>query len=228
MNVHSCQYSFYILWQWIVTIHINEFHLDCVMPYLKRLPDTPEPIDCRILTAALDLFVSNGYHNVSVHHIQKQADVSIGSIYNHFGGKDGIAKALYDHVVNEVDELVAEVMAEHESPLQQIKEIIKQLFEHTETHGEIIAFVFHAKHPEFLHENELICNSEPFVKLRDIVKKAMQQDEIQTTDTWVATSIIFGGMIRMIQLRLDNVIEQPLPSYYDSLINSALAGLQKT
>jgi len=196
------------------------------MPYLKRQVESPEPIDCRILTSALDLFVANGYHNVSVHEIQKQADVSIGSIYNHFGGKDGIAKALYDHIINEIDELVIDVSNEFDSPIVQIKEIIRQLFNHTETHSNIIAFAFHAKHPEFLQEEALITKTVPFIKIRGIVEKAMEQGELNKTNTWVATSLIFGGMMRMIQLRLDNVIEEPLPEYYSMLIESALGGLQ--
>ncbi len=196
------------------------------MPYLKRQAQSPEPIDCRILTAALDLFVANGYHKVSVHEIQKKADVSIGSIYNHFGGKDGIAKALYDHIINEIDELVIDISNEFDSSLVQIKEIIRQLFNHTETHSNIIAFAFHAKHPEFLQEEALICKTAPFIKIRDIVENAMDQGELKKTNTWVATSLIFGGMIRMIQLRLDNVIEEPLPEYYSMLIETALGGLQ--
>ena len=76
------------------------------MPYLKKPVPQPEPIDCRILSAALDLFVRDGYHNVSIHHIQKQANVSIGSIYNHFGGKEGVARALYIHILKEMEELV--------------------------------------------------------------------------------------------------------------------------
>ena len=197
------------------------------MPYLKRIPDNPEPIDCKILTAALNLFVANGYHNVSVHQIQKLADVSIGSIYNHFGGKDGVAKALYDHIINEIDELVDDVVNEFNSPLKQIEEIIRQLFEHTESHSNIIAFVFHAKHPEFLQEEALICKTAPFIKIRDIVEAAMQQGELRKTNIWVATSTIFGGVIRMIQLRLDGVIEEPLPEYYSMLIDTVLGGLQK-
>ncbi|MEH6456674.1 MAG: TetR/AcrR family transcriptional regulator [Cocleimonas sp.] len=197
------------------------------MPYLKREAENPEPIDCRILTAALNLFVANGYHNVSVHEIQKLGNVSIGSIYNHFGGKDGIAKALYDHIINEIDELVDDVVSNFNSPLKQVEEIIRQLFEHTESHSNIIAFAFHAKHPEFLHEDALICKTAPFIKIRDIVEAAMEQDELRRTNTWVATSTIFGGMIRMIQLRLDGVIEEPLPEYYSMLIDTILGGLKK-
>ncbi len=197
------------------------------MPYLKREAESPEPIDCRILTAALTLFVANGYHKVSIHQIQKLASVSIGSIYNHFGGKDGIAKSLFDHIVNEIDELVDDVTNQFDSPLIQIKEIIRQLFGHTESHSNIIAFAFHAKHPEFLQEEALICKTAPFIKIRDIVEAAMEQDELRRTNTWVATSTIFGGMIRMIQLRLDGVIEEPLPEYYSMLIDTVLGGLQK-
>ncbi len=197
------------------------------MPYLKRIPESPEPIDCRILTAALNLFVANGYHKVSVHEIQKLADVSIGSIYNHFGGKDGIAKALYEHIINEIDELVDDVVNEFNSPLKQVEEIIRQLFEHTESHSNIIAFAFHAKHPEFLHEEALIFKTAPFIKIKDIVEAAMEQEELRRTNSWVAISMIFGGMIRMIQLRLDGVIEEPLPEYYSMLIDTVLGGFQK-
>ena len=117
-------------------------------------------------------------------------------------------------------------MNQIDSPLMQIKEIISQLFEHTETHSDIIAFAFYVKHPEFLQEEDLICKTAPFIKMREIVEAAMEQREFRQTDSWVATSIIFGGMIRMIQLRLDKVIESPLPVYYSSLIESTLTGLQ--
>ncbi len=195
------------------------------MPYLKRKAPNPEPMDCRILTAALDLFVNSGYHNVSVHEIQKQADVSIGSIYKHFGGKDGIAKALYKHILNEMDELVDDVMKEHQSPAKQCEEIIKLLCGYTETHYNIMAFVFHAKHTEFVPDEPPICNTLPFIKIRDIVKAGMENGEFRELDPWVAASTIFGGVIRMIQLRLDNMIKEPLPNYYETLLDASFHGV---
>ncbi|MEE9326663.1 MAG: TetR/AcrR family transcriptional regulator [Cocleimonas sp.] len=195
------------------------------MPYLKRDVPCPEPIDCKILTAALDLFVDRGYHNISIHQIQKQADVSIGSIYNHFGGKEGIAKALYKHILNEIDELINDIIIEIESPTEQCKEIIKQLFEHTETHQNIIAFVFHTKHTEFLPDETSLWNASPFIKMRKIINQGIDKQEFIQTDSWVATSAIFGGAIRMIQLRLDHILEKPLPEYYEMVINTAFNGL---
>lgn len=90
------------------------------MPYLKKTIPQPEPIDCRILTAALDLFVQHGYHNISIHEIQKQAQVSIGSIYNYFGGKEGVARALYQHILHELDQVVDDVIAEGDHPLNSV------------------------------------------------------------------------------------------------------------
>ncbi len=198
------------------------------MPYLRRVAPTPEPLDCRILSAALDLFVENGYHRVSVHEIQKHADVSIGSIYNHFGGKEGVAKALYKHILNEVDELVEDVSHEIASPSEQCKEIIRLLFEYTETRSNIMAFIFHAKHTEFLPNEPVICNASPFIKIRTIIQRAINNGELNGADPWVVSSTVFGGAIRMIQLRLDGLIEKPLPEYYDSIIESAWKGIAGT
>ncbi|PUB89029.1 MAG: TetR family transcriptional regulator, partial [gamma proteobacterium symbiont of Ctena orbiculata] len=55
------------------------------MPHLKKATPENASVNKRILDTALDLFVERGFHNVSIHDIQKQANVSIGSIYNHFG-----------------------------------------------------------------------------------------------------------------------------------------------
>lgn len=195
------------------------------MPYLNRKAPDPEPIDCKILTAALDLFVTKGYHNVSVHDVQKVANVSIGSIYNHFGGKEGIAKHLYQHLLNEMNEMVDSVLNEKTSSIEKCNRIIELLFEYTETRTNIIAFVLHSKHSEFISDEPPICSAEPFKKLRDIVQLGMENGEIQNTNSWVATSTIFGGAIRMIHLRLDGVIDHPLPELYPELITATWKGM---
>ncbi len=196
------------------------------MPFLKKQTPQPEPIDCRILSAALDLFVRDGYHNVSIHHIQKQANVSIGSIYNHFGGKEGVARSLYIHILKEMEELVDDAIAADTSPLMQCQAIIRDLFRYTESHHNIIAFVFQARHVEFLPDEPHACDSAPFIKMRGIVKKGIDCGELRTMDTWVAASTVFGGAIRMIQLRLEGKIEQPLPDYLNQVVNAAIGGIR--
>ena len=190
------------------------------MPYLKKVNPAPEPVDCRILTAALDLFVNRGFHNVSIHDVQKQADVSIGSIYNHFGGKEGIAKALYKHLLIEMQELVDCAIKVKDTAIDRCNEIISQLFSYTETHRNIISYVFHPRHHEFISNQPPICNSIPFVSIRDIIQKGMDSGEIKQRNIWVASAAIYGGPIRMINLRLENIIEQPLPELFEEIMES--------
>ncbi len=198
------------------------------MPFLTREAPNPEPIDCRVLTSALKLFVNDGYHKVSIHDVQKDANVSIGSIYKHFGGKEGIAKALYLHLLNEMNEMMDSVLEQDLPPIGKCNRVIQLLFEYTETRTEIIAFVLHSKHTEFISDHAPICDAEPFQKLRYIVQEGMDLGEIKTFDTWVATSAIFGGAIRMIHLRLEGVITQPLPELYDQLIQTIWNGMAQS
>ena len=195
------------------------------MPYLKRVIPTPESVDCRILTAALDLFVNRGFHNVSVHDVQKQADVSIGSIYNHFGGKEGIAKALYNHLLIEMQDLVDCAINDKSTAIERCNEIIRQLFSYTETHRNIISYIFHPRHNEFISDEPPICNSGPFVSIREIIQQGMDSGVIKTKNLWVASAAIYGGPIRMINLRLDNIIKEPLPNLLDEILQCVWYGM---
>jgi AcrR family transcriptional regulator len=56
----------------------------------------PKPAQAkRVLDAALKLFDVVGYSATTIEDIRLRSEVSIGSIYHHFGNKEGIAGALY-------------------------------------------------------------------------------------------------------------------------------------
>lgn len=48
-----------------------------------------------ILSAALECFTEQGFAATTVEEIRKRSGASIGSIYHHFGGKEGLAAELY-------------------------------------------------------------------------------------------------------------------------------------
>lgn len=53
----------------------------------------------RILDAAERLFLTVGYEATGVDRLAEAADVSLGSIYGHFGGKEGVYAALIDRAL---------------------------------------------------------------------------------------------------------------------------------
>lgn len=170
-----------------------------------------------ILETALHLFTSRGYFNTSVHDIQAMAGVSIGSIYNHFGGKEGVARALYTELLERVNALVdAAVDAGPDAP-SRWRELVHRLFELTERDPRMMGFVLNARHREFLPDEPPICSSEPFTRMRDIIRDGMDAGELRAMDPMVAASCAFGPALRMISLRLDGLVEQPLPDYTDAV-----------
>lgn len=52
-----------------------------------------------ILEAAERLFLTRGYHATTVEQLAEEADVAIGSLYGHFGGKEGIYAALIERAL---------------------------------------------------------------------------------------------------------------------------------
>ena len=198
------------------------------MPYLTRETPADESIDCRIMSAALALFVEHGYHRVSVHDIQQRAAVSIGSIYNHYGGKEGVARGLYRHLLGELEAVIELARRERDSPREQCEWLIHRFFRYTESHREIMAFVFATRHREFLPEEPPICNSTPFMRLRDIVARGMALGEFRRMDPWVAAAAVFGAAVRLMQLRLDGLVGTPLPELADEVIATTWAGVATT
>lgn len=170
-----------------------------------------------ILAAALHLYTKNGYFNTSIHDVQREAGVSIGSIYNHFGGKEAVAKALYALLLDRMEQVVDEIADQHTAAFDRGHAIVKTLFEMTENDRETVGFVLNAKHREFLANEPPICSSRPFVKLRDMIQEAMDAGEMRRMDPWVAAACTYGPALRMIQLRLDGMVPDPLTVHVDEL-----------
>jgi hypothetical protein len=61
--------------------------------------------------------------------------------------------------------------------------------------------------------------------MRQIVQQGISKGDFVALDPWVVTSSLFGGAIRMIQLRLDGVIERPLPEYAPQLLQTLRTGI---
>jgi AcrR family transcriptional regulator len=66
----------------------------------------------RVLDAAEEVFVSVGYEAATTNQIAAQADTSIGSIYEFFGNKQALAKALAERYLDELNDLYDEVVVD--------------------------------------------------------------------------------------------------------------------
>jgi AcrR family transcriptional regulator len=75
------------------------------------------------MAAARLLFTEKGYNSVSAEQIVREAGVTRGALYHHFGGKRDLLEAVYERLEAESTERVARVVlgSELDSPLEAMK-----------------------------------------------------------------------------------------------------------
>jgi len=170
-----------------------------------------------VLRAALRLFSQKGYFNTSVHEIVAAGGVSVGFTYHHFKDKTGIAHALYQHLLGQMDLLLDRIEQDHKDAEERCKAVIQMLFELTEAEPDAMAFIIHARHQEFLPSEKSICSASAFVRMRRFVAVGVEKGELKPLDPVVASALMYGAAIRLVCLRLDGVVTESLFSYVDEL-----------
>jgi AcrR family transcriptional regulator len=77
-----------------------------------------------ILKAALQLFANEGFHATSTSKVAKQAGVSEGLIFRHFGNKEGLLQAILKEGENQLKELLVDIVMETD-PKRVIRKAIE-------------------------------------------------------------------------------------------------------
>lgn len=83
----------------------------------------------RVLEAAAALWTRRWYDDVTLQHVADEAGVSVQTIVNHFGGKDGLADAVADRVASRT-------ALTRQAPTGDVAAIVAVLFADYERHGE--------------------------------------------------------------------------------------------
>ena len=61
----------------------------------------------RVLDEAEKMFTADTYSAVRIEEVADAADISVGTVYNYFGGKEGLYLAVSERVLDRVEELLA-------------------------------------------------------------------------------------------------------------------------
>lgn len=178
-----------------------------------------------ILDTALRLFTDRGYFNTSVRDIHKEANVSTGSIYHHFGTKEAIAKALLAKIESSMVDEIDLIMKTTQSTHERCKAVLKYLFEATENNRDAMHYMLYAKHNEFISNEGPVCTSRPFSLMKAIIVEGIKKGEVRNLSPEIIGVNIFGSAVRLICLRVDGVIDQPLTMYLEEFWECACNGI---
>jgi AcrR family transcriptional regulator len=104
-----------------------------------------EAVGRAILDAARDLFVAEGYGNVSIRKIAERIEYSPAAIYGYFPSKDDIFYALAEEgfrLLYPGDDAALEVELEKLEPLDRIRAIFWRLYEFSRRHPQYFELMF--------------------------------------------------------------------------------------
>jgi AcrR family transcriptional regulator len=93
-----------------------------------------------ILEAALESFDATG--TTAIEEIRRRSGASVGSIYHHFGGKDGVAAALYIEILAEYQAGVARILGRAGDAADGVKALVRYHLRWVEGNPQRARFLF--------------------------------------------------------------------------------------
>jgi AcrR family transcriptional regulator len=89
----------------------------------KRSPHGGDEVRCALIEAAASLFAERGFRGVSVRQIGTKAGVHYTLINRHFGSRQALLKAAFDHIARDLDSTVMEKHADEEAIADAIADL---------------------------------------------------------------------------------------------------------
>ena len=188
-----------------------------------RLLEVRETTRRAILDAALDLFISQGYSQVSIRNIAARVEYSPGAIYGYFASKDEIFYALAEEGLRD---LGARELADSPSddPIEDVRAAAWRLYEFSTDQPQYFALVFLERAvPRVSKEYER------FAFISEMRSRALARVERciaeglfpATTHAEVALRLLWAPIVGIAALRLSH--RMPDSVDIDSLVRDAIA-----
>jgi AcrR family transcriptional regulator len=163
-------------------------------------PATPsEPIDrsrrADILGAALLAFTERGVAGASIEDIRRRCGASVGSIYHHFGGKDGIAGALYLEGLGDYQRGFVGVLQDATSSQSGIRGGVHHHLEWIAAHRDLARFLLLGRDARVVVATERPLrelNRRFFARVSDWVRPRVQRGELKALEPEVQTALWIG------------------------------------
>jgi AcrR family transcriptional regulator len=187
----------------------------------------------RILNAALELFVDQGYFNTNVPKISTKSRCSVGSIYHHFINKEEIASSLYKDGIKKFRTALETQISGHETePLEKtIRSIVIAFLTFAEDHKTLSHYLWLARHNEFLEGEIAVPTRVGFDslgrKLTKSIKDAIRSEEIPPVKADILWSIVFGIPLSYVRDWLEGYTSSSPKKVAETLANACWAALHE-
>jgi len=133
-----------------------------------------------VLAAALRCFVEAGVEGTTIQDIQRAAECSIGSLYHHFGSKEGIAEELFIEGIQRFNKGMVRSIRRCQSAEESVKAVVSTYCEFCTRNRDLA---------RYLHSRDVHFSDAARERL-----KGIHRDYIHQVFTWFAPFVESGEM----------------------------------
>jgi len=169
------------------------------MGVIERKAREREELKQQILDAARELFVREGYENVSMRKIADKIEYSPASIYTYFKDKDEILDCLCEETFLHLHEhKLAAVHQMEGDPLESLKKGMETYIRFGLDHPDhyIVTFMLKAapyEKPESRETRKARAGFQCFNDMRSIVRRCMEEGRIKSADPEETSQALWAG-----------------------------------
>ncbi len=177
---------------------------------------TREKID----RTAMRLFVEKGIAETSVRDIAAGAGIAEGTLYRHYPSKEELAWQLFVVNFTAIGATLNELQRAEKTIHAKLDAIIRHFCSVFERDAVTFNYLFLARHRHMLRLTPRQPN--PYLVFRSVVREGMAHGEIPKQDLDVATSMVMGLILQVIDARiLGRRIPQDVETLADTLIQAS-------
>ncbi len=159
----------------------------------------------RIERAALELFAKQGINGTSIRDVAKLAGVSQGAMYNHYESKEDLAFELFSRGWSEMGAELRRLSQANKALRAKFEAMIEYVFDRFDKDWAMVSYVFFSRHDHLRRLSVQLPN--PYLAFRKVIVDAIAAGEIPRQDLDVATSMVTGAIIQVIDTKIMGRIE---------------------
>jgi len=171
---------------------------------------TGEGLKGRILDEAAALFVTHGYHGLSMRQIAETVGVSKAGLYYHFEDKEALFLAILLHHIARVGELVDEARSEAGGARAQVRRLLTQILSHMRGSQRFIRLAEQdaaSLSPESLQRMHAAYRQRFTGPIEAILAEGVESGELRRLDPGQATWLLLGMALSGLSTPADKVDE---------------------
>ncbi|MER5498699.1 MULTISPECIES: TetR/AcrR family transcriptional regulator [unclassified Streptomyces] len=148
----------------------------------------------RLLDAARQLLAEGGYAAASVSALARRADVSTGSVYNHFASKQDLLAAVFRHVAGHELDAVRRAVRGREGVAEQLRALV-EVFSYRALRAPRTAWALLAEPVDPLVEEERLTYRRGYHDLAEtIIVAGVDSGELPAQDARLSAAAVIGAV----------------------------------